>query len=119
MKITVSYDLGGNLVAPSDIKISANIETTVGNSPLVPDITEVMAGGLAPILQHLHMSEGWLEQTKNHIIYGGRLLKKLKYPFRYSIPDHAIINDLHKEVKYSVKDYLEGKVPGLSGADEG
>ena len=115
MKITVSYDLGEDELVPSpDIKVTANIETTLGNSFFIPEIREVIAGGLRPILRHLRMSERIIDKEIDALMTSGHLFDNLKYPYYYDVRNKDIRRRDDKEIRYSIRDYLEGKVPDLS-----
>lgn len=115
MKITVSYDLGEDELVPSpDIKVTANIETTLGNSFFIPEIREVIAGGLRPILRHLRMSERIIDKEIDALMMSGHLFDNLKYPYYYDVRNKDIRRRDDKEIRYSIRDYLEGKVPDLS-----
>lgn len=115
MKITVSYDFGEkDLVSPSDIKININVETALGHSYFIPEIRSVVAGGLAPILRHLRMSERSVDREIETLTMSGILFDCLKYPYYYDVDDRNIKSHEDKNAKYTIKDYLEGKVPDLS-----
>ncbi len=58
MKITITLDFGDNeLAAPPDIKIAHSVEKRASHLWFDPDMREVIAGALAPLLSQLHMSE--------------------------------------------------------------
>lgn len=112
MKVTVSYDFGkDDLVSPSDIKITANIETTLGNSFFIPEIRAVIAGGLAPILRHLHITERSIDKEIDALMMSGFLFDNLEWPYYYDCENKDIRSRNDKEIRYSIRDYLEGKVP--------
>lgn len=115
MKVTVSYDFGEkDLVSSSDIKISVNVETRLGNSYFIPEIRAVIAGGLAPILRHLRMSEQSIDREIEVLMMSGHLFDNLKYPYYYNVCNRDIRSKEDKNASYSIRDYLEGKVPDLS-----
>lgn len=115
MKVTISYDFGEkDLAFSSDIKISVNVETTLGNSYFIPEIRAVVAGGLAPLLKHLGMSDRIIEKEIEALMMSGTLFDNLKFPYFYDVSDRVIRSHIDKDVKYSIRDYLEGKVPDLS-----
>lgn len=115
MKVSVTYDFGEkDLVSVSDIKISASVEATVGTSYFIPEIREVIAGGLAPILSHLNMPEKGIQAEIEALIMSGHLSHNLKWPYYYDDKNHVIRSREDSEEHYSIRDYLEGKVPDLS-----
>lgn len=115
MKATVSYDFGSEeFVSPSDIKITVNIEGRLGDSFIIPEIRSVIAGGLAPLLKQLKMSDRSIDREVEALMMSGILYRGLKYPYYYNLRNRDIRSLEDKNVKYSIRDYLEGKVPDLS-----
>lgn len=115
MKVTVSYDFGEkDLVCPSDIKITANVETSLGNSYFIPEIRAVIAGGLAPLLRQLQMPERSIDREIEALLMSGILSNILKYPYFYDNRNKCIKSHENKDVQFSIRDYLERKVPDLS-----
>ena len=76
----------------------------------LPNIREVIADGITPILKHLNMSERSRAEWKERIMLSGKLATDVKLPFRYLTSDHQIFDERDKKL-YPVSDWLEGRLP--------
>lgn len=111
MKISVSFDFGDDLCSPFDIKVSANIETTLKDCALIPNVREVIAGGIEPILRYLHMNERRINEEVENILHSGEVYSGLDFPYYYDLANMSIRSHIDKDVRYSIKDFAEGKLP--------
>lgn len=112
MKITTSFDVG-DMVPVNDIKISITLETTPAEAWAIPDIRETIADNLDALLKNLQMNERGRVRERERILLSGKLTQELRYPYNYVCRNHYI-QDMKNKKDYSVKDYLEGRLPGLS-----
>lgn len=112
MKISTGFDVGENgLCASCDIKISVNIEVCLGDIWQMPNVRDVIAQSIEPVLKHLRMSEQSIKRNQEVIRYSGVLLSQLEYPYQYDVDDCCIVNILDRTKKYPISDWLEGKLP--------
>lgn len=114
MELTSTFDFGDDLVTSDEIKININLSLTLGDVMLMPDIRETITQGLIPILRNLKMSDRGIRDWKNSIRYSQYLYRNLPYPYYMSTGSIYIRNCEDKEVRYSIQDLLEGKVPDIA-----
>lgn len=120
--MTISFDFGDPLKSLGDVGISVNLDTTLGEMWQLPEVREVIAESIEPILRHLNLSEKGIEREKERILLSGRLFKEVSFPYRYDTRNHRIISDRDDETNkkyYPVSDYLEGRLPGLPKTKSG
>lgn len=68
MKVTVSIDFGEDeLVSSADIKITHSVERSTSQLWFDPDMRDVIAGALAPLLSTLHMPEREISDVINEV----------------------------------------------------
>lgn len=112
MKIQTSFDFG-ETVSISEVKISINLEATIADAWALPDIREVLAENIEPLLRQFKATEGSIARAKERILLSGKLAKEVGAPYQYDTENHLIVDMNNRAKQYSVRDYLEGKVPDL------
>lgn len=114
MKISTSFDFGNkDLVAPDDITIKVEIETRLGDIYQLPNVRDVIADSITPLLRHLKMSGERIKEEQEMIRLSGNLFENVSYPYIYSVEEHKIVDQRDRTKKYPISDWLEGKLPDL------
>ncbi len=92
MKVTVSIDFGEDeLVSSADIKITHSVERSTSQLWFDPDMRDVIAGALAPLLSTLHMPEREISDVINEV-YAAPVLfgKSGKGGYRYCADENRL-----------------------------
>lgn len=111
MDITTNFDLGAGRAKPyREIVVTVGVRVRLKEIWSVPDIRQVIADSITPILRQMQMSERTLETEIERILLSGRLLNEVEYPYRYDPDRHEIVDEDGR--CYPVSDYLEGRLPG-------
>lgn len=111
MEISTSYDFGTPLKSPSEIEVKVEVSITLEDMWQLPNMREVIANGIQPILKQLNMPEQTIAEWIERIKLSGNLATTVKTPFRYLESEHMIV-DVRNKKHYPVSDWLEGKLPG-------
>lgn len=112
MKISTSFDTGDeDLCSSCDIKIVLGIEIRLKDIWQLPNVRDVIAESIAPVLRHLRMSERSIKLNQEIIRLSGDLVAQVQYPYRYDVEEHCIVDRRDKSKRYPVSDWLEGKLP--------
>lgn len=106
MKISTSFDLGDSVV-PGQIKLYVKVESTLDESWSIPDIREILAQDIAPILRHMKMPEKNILRRMEQIRLSGILANAVKYPYRYDTLNHQVIDVDDPKHPIEVRDYLK------------
>ncbi|MCM1140963.1 MAG: hypothetical protein NC453_20535 [Muribaculum sp.] len=112
MNISTNFDFGDNeLCAPSQIKITIKLDVTLGDVWEIPDIREVLAHAIVPVLENFKMSNRSITHYQEIIRLSGKLFSQVDYPYQYDVRNHNIIDQRDRSKKYPISDWLEGKLP--------
>lgn len=112
MKVTTSFDFGKkDLVASSDITITVEVETRLGDIYQLPNVRDVIADSIVPFLTHLKMDGEMIKEEQEKIRLSGQLVESVNYPYIYDIETHKIVDQRDRTKKYPISDWLEGRLP--------
>ncbi len=110
MKIETTFDFG-DIHSYNNIKISLRVELPITQIACLPDIREIIAESLEPHLRYLNLREEEITEKKEHILLSGFLSREVQYPYRYDDHNHSIVDYYDNKKWYSVRDYMDGKIP--------
>ena len=116
MNINIKFDFGKDeLVLQSDITVHVNFEYRIKDMVFLPDMREFIALSIEEPLRALKMSERGIARIQERIRLSGKLKDIVQYPYHYDADNHRIVDerDIVKDKRktYSVKDFLERKLP--------
>lgn len=83
MEISTAYNFGTPLKLDSDIEVKVEITLTLDDMWQLPNIREIIANGIAPLLRHLNMPEHKIDEWHERIMLSGELAENVKPPFLY------------------------------------
>lgn len=112
MKITTSFDFGNkDIVAPSDVTITVEVETRLGDIYQLPNVRDMIADSIVPLLKHLRMDGESIKNEQEIIRTSGYLFENVNYPYIYDVDRHKIVDQRDRAKKYPISDWLEGRLP--------